>query len=448
LKRHGFRRQDEVALIDNGFGQGDTDAIVLEPVIDDAGWARKRTLQEACATGPDGHPMAAAAWVELERRKVAAGGMTPFLIVEGGQDLGMVATMDFGSLLRLKNLVVHTRFRGAGVTTRAVRAILAQAHADGRDAVGCFALAEGGRRTPLPGLRVPRGGPAVRVDVEWQRNRGVARRPLGPATRAVMGTETMTERAATGLSPDDLHTYRSKGFVVVRGVLGAEEIDALREECGRLWDRDDIFADGNLRVERRSAVTGGTVRDRLDPVVDISPPLRRLTEDDRILAIARDAIGCDARLFKDKLIFKRPGTMGYGAHQEFGYWEDLGYPGDAFVNIQVCIDDSSAESGPVEFVAGFHDRRLPGPPEEPRDVDETLFDPGQWEPAVARAGDVVTFHALTPHRSGPNVSDGRRAALFLTYIDARFEGAYEALYDYRLGLLKAAAGGKHRPFFR
>jgi len=258
----------------------------------------------------------------------------------------------------------------------------------------------------------------------------------------------MTDRAAAGLSPDDRHAYQSKGYVVVRSVLDAEEVERLREECDRLLGRDDIFADGNLRVERRSAVAGGTVRDRLDPVVDVSPPINRLAGDDRMLALARDAIGGEADLFKDKLIFKRPGTMGYDAHQEWAYWEDLGYPGDSFVNIQVCIDDCGADSGPVEFVAGVHDRRLPGPPEEPRDVDESIFDPGQWEPAVARAGDVVIFHALTPHRSGPNVSQARRAALFLTYIDARFEDAYERLYDYRLGALRAAADGKHRPFFR
>jgi len=143
LQDRGFRRQDEVAMIDDDLVQGDTGAIVLEPVIDAAGWQRKRSLQEACATGPDGHPMAAAAWVALERSKAEAGGLTPFLIVEDGEDLGMISTMDLGPMLRMKNLVVHTRFRGSGVATRAVRALLGRARADGRDAVGCFALAEG-----------------------------------------------------------------------------------------------------------------------------------------------------------------------------------------------------------------------------------------------------------------------------------------------------------------
>ena len=286
------------------------------------------------------------------------------------------------------------------------------------------------------------------MDVEWKPNRGVARWPARAAIRAVKGTETMTEHTAEGFSPEDLRTYRSKGYVVIRGVLGKEEVEAIREECNCLWDRDDIFTDGNLRVERRPAVAGGTVRDRLDPVVDLSPLLNRLAADERILSMARDAIGGNVRLFKDKLIFKRPGTMGYGAHQEFGYWEDLGYPGDSFVNIQVCIEDSGADSGPVEFIPGVHDRRLPGPPEEPRDVDESLFDPDQWELAVAKAGDIVAFHALAPHRSGPNVSDQRRATLFLTYIDARYEGAYEALYDYRLGAMRSAVGRKQRSFFR
>jgi len=142
LRSRGFRCQEEIAMVDDDLDQGDADAIFLEPVIDADGWERKRALQEACVTGPDGHPMAAAAWVELERRKVEAGGLMPFLVVEDGEDLGVVSTMDLGQMLRMKNLVVHTRFRGTGVATRAVRAVLGRARTEGRRAVGCFALAE------------------------------------------------------------------------------------------------------------------------------------------------------------------------------------------------------------------------------------------------------------------------------------------------------------------
>lgn len=235
-----------------------------------------------------------------------------------------------------------------------------------------------------------------------------------------------TPDTPAGLPGDALAAYRTRGFVAVPRVLDAGEVADLRRECDRLLA--DVATGAGERVLRRGTSGGGAVADRLDPVVDVSAPLRRLADDARLTAIARDAVGAEARLFKDKLIFKRPGTVGYGAHQEYGYWQGLGYPPDAYVNIVVCIDPQVPDSGPLQFYPGAHGGRLPGPPAEPRDVDEALLDAGAWETLAADAGDVVAFHALTPHRSGANGSAGPRAALFLTYIDARHDGAYAAYY--------------------
>lgn len=163
LAQRGFWRSEEVAMLDDVLGEGDAGAVTVEPLEGDRGWDRKRALHEACATGPDGHRMDADRWLALERRKADAGGLVPYLVTDAGDDVGTFSTLDFGPLLRLKNLVVHPRVRGSGVARRVVRTVLGRARAEGRQAVGCFALSRG------PGAAVYRrcGFRAVARQAEW-----------------------------------------------------------------------------------------------------------------------------------------------------------------------------------------------------------------------------------------------------------------------------------------
>lgn len=46
----------------------------------------------------------------------------------------------------------------------------------------------------------------------------------------------------------------------------------------------------------------------------------------------------------------------------------------------------------------------------------------------ANAGDVLIFHALALHSSGPNTSDASRMALFFTYATAHIASRREEYY--------------------
>ena len=48
-------------------------------------------------------------------------------------------------------------------------------------------------------------------------------------------------------------------------------------------------------------------------------------------------------LFKDKLIFKRPGALGYGLHQDYIAWKS--FP-ESFVTVIVAIDPATEEKEP------------------------------------------------------------------------------------------------------
>ena len=120
--------------------------------------------------------------------------------------------------------------------------------------------------------------------------------------------------------------YRARGFVKLSGVFSTAEIDAVRDDYDRIFDNPEILRADSLRAASRKSLITGTVLDRLDPIIDLSPVIHQLTQDPRIIDAAGAAIGEAALLFKDKAIMKPPGAFGYGIHQDFTNWQELPVP--------------------------------------------------------------------------------------------------------------------------
>jgi ectoine hydroxylase-related dioxygenase (phytanoyl-CoA dioxygenase family) len=224
--------------------------------------------------------------------------------------------------------------------------------------------------------------------------------------------------------------YWRDGYVTVRSRFRPDEIAAWRAECDRLWGLLDSDSD-TTRVQWRGHERQGQVRDRIDPVVDISPAFAALAGDARVLGPVRDVLRVEPALMKAKLITKRPGTAGYAMHQDFPYWATLGLPADDLLTLQVSIDNATAENGAVEVFPGLHDRVLEARPEEPLDVDESRMDLRSGMLADLSAGDLLLFHSLTPHRSGTNCSPQSRRALFFTYTTARHDDIYRRYHQHQ-----------------
>jgi ectoine hydroxylase-related dioxygenase (phytanoyl-CoA dioxygenase family) len=222
--------------------------------------------------------------------------------------------------------------------------------------------------------------------------------------------------------------YWRDGYVIVRNRFHRDEIAGWRAECDRLWSVVDGDPD-TPRVQWRGHAREGQVRDRIDPVVDISPVFAALAADPRIVSPAREVLRAEPALMKAKLIIKRRGTAGYAMHQDYPYWAPLGIPADDLLTLLVSIDPARADNGAVEVFARLHHRPLESRPSEPLDVDESRMDLSRGRVAELAPGDLLLFHSLTPHRSGSNGSGGSRRALFFTYTTAAHGDVYRRYHD-------------------
>ena len=222
------------------------------------------------------------------------------------------------------------------------------------------------------------------------------------------------------LSCQQRQEYQTHGFLVLRNVFDAAEmLDLLTESDRLLDDCRDLISPQNLRCRYMAHhETGESLFEVFDPVNDISSVCERFSLDPRVLSAVESLYGEPACLFKEKLIFKPPGALGYPLHQDIPLaWK--GFP-RTFLTVSIPIDPSLEENGCTEVFSGYHHDFLT------KDgslymLPDSLVDVRKRTALVLNPGDIAIFHGLTPHRSAPNRSNQMRRVLYVSY-NARSDG--------------------------
>ena len=232
------------------------------------------------------------------------------------------------------------------------------------------------------------------------------------------------------LTPEQREEFQRNGFVKIPALISQHRVTSARAELDRLCACPELFGENPAAAPRTDA-NGRSVYDRLEPVRPVSPFFERLTHDPCVVGPVAQLLS-DPLLFKEKVIFKPPGTSGYLAHQDFPYWEFLEIPADDILTLMLVFDPTDARNGALELYKGLHDRQLPAPASEPRDVDPEYLERLVGELVCCEPGDAVAFHSLTPHRSASNNTDSPRRAWFSSWAAGRWGNRYEQVYAEQL----------------
>lgn len=227
------------------------------------------------------------------------------------------------------------------------------------------------------------------------------------------------------LTPEQVDAFNRDGFFVYRGAFTPAEIAAVTAAIDPLEKaHEDVVRSemgGRLRLTDAGTITF-TIH-----IVAKSPVLADFAAHPTIKAICRDLIGPDVRLYWDQSVYKKTEKQ-----QEFPWHQDNGYTfiePQQYLTLWIPLVDVDVENGCPWIAPGLH--KLGTLEHHLTDIGKVcLTDVPDAVAAPAKAGDIVVFSSLAPHRTGPNVKEGTvRKAYILQYAP---EGACTTVADGRV----------------
>ncbi len=221
------------------------------------------------------------------------------------------------------------------------------------------------------------------------------------------------------LSQAALAAYRRDGFIVLRDVLAAAEVEALRQVTDEfvrnartmaanddVYDLEDSHSPAEPRVRRIKA-----------PHLH-HPEYARVSRHSKIVEVLKDLWGT-VRFDTGKLNMK---SAGYGApvewHQDWAFYP---HTNDDLAAVGIMLDDCEMENGPTMVVPGSHlgpvynhhgpDGRFCGA----IDPNACDIDFSRAVPCLGKAGSITVHHVRAVHGSATNFSGRERRLLLFQY---------------------------------
>jgi phytanoyl-CoA hydroxylase len=221
-------------------------------------------------------------------------------------------------------------------------------------------------------------------------------------------------RASSGprrrLTDAQARQYDQQGYFLLEGVFSAGELAAVAEAI------DPMEREGEEILRRRHG--GKTFIARADAItftihlVKRSAVLKEFSQHPVFRDIAHDTLGPGARLYWDQAVYKKPGNP-----EEFPWHQDNGYTftePQQYLTCWVPLNDATLENGCPWVAPGLHRMGTLLHELTPLGL-ECLKQPAEVVAVPAKAGDVVVFSSLTPHRTGPNLTAETRKSYILQY---------------------------------
>lgn len=216
------------------------------------------------------------------------------------------------------------------------------------------------------------------------------------------------------LTQEQLDLYNKDGYVIVRQLFTADELEPLRQAC----ESDPTLGNSQSEVKYGDLGFNLSVWSELgDSMLGTLPRIARLADAAEFLE------GEECYHWHSKIVLKKPreGTVAW--HQGFGCWyEDYClYP--KIVSCCLAINENTRENGCLQVLKGSHhlgrieNVMLPNSNSCGADPErlKIVFDRLETVYCELQQGDAVFFHANTLHGSDTNRSNDIRMTLFSAY---------------------------------
>ncbi len=213
------------------------------------------------------------------------------------------------------------------------------------------------------------------------------------------------------LTPEQRDQFNREGFVRIENAFtpadlakvaaAIDPIEFEREEAVRKMEG------GRFRLSEPDTITF-TVH-----IVRNSAVLRAFAAHPAIKDVCHDLIGDDVRLYWDQSVYKKTGK-----EQEFPWHQDNGYTfiePQQYLTLWIPLLDVDVENGCPWIAPRLH--RNGTFAHWTTDIGlKCLEQVDDAVPVPAKAGDIIAFSSLAPHRTGPNLKKGTvRKAYILQY---------------------------------
>jgi ectoine hydroxylase-related dioxygenase (phytanoyl-CoA dioxygenase family) len=236
-----------------------------------------------------------------------------------------------------------------------------------------------------------------------------------------MSTTAATPSTFHDVSDEQVESFRRDGFLIVEeGLLSDATIDVLLERFAALFEGeyatgiapDEVnWKPGRDPENRTRQICNGWRADEQIAAQVLSEKIGRIA--------ARLGGYSGTRMLQDNCLWKPPGALSLGMHQDGSFADYLVPP--EMITCWVALDDTQAGGGTIEYVRGSH-RWPKAPPDR-----GSFHAPDDWlapmhaaapdtveperVPVVVKAGGCSFHHSLTFHGSGPNEATVERRAL-------------------------------------
>jgi ectoine hydroxylase len=220
------------------------------------------------------------------------------------------------------------------------------------------------------------------------------------------------------ISDKEVEQYNEDGYILIKGMLSAEEIDLL----GRAAHEDRVM---DQHSYGKSDGEGGTVRLSLwnHPTDTIYGMVAR---SDSLVSCAEKLLGGEVYHYHSKMIMKDAKVGGAWAwHQDYGYWYQNGVLAPLLTSASIAVDRATQENGCLQVIRKSHqlgriDHKLTGD-QAGADVErvEKILERLDLVYIEMERGDTLFFHANLLHRSDQNRSQNPRWSMICCYNAAR-----------------------------